>query len=131
MHLIKIRFLAYHFVLSACLVAFRIFLVALMLAGLPSSAAHAQQKLGFAGDYARMLGPLHVKLHVTAASDGTLSCTVDSPDQGMSGVKCADFHVNGQALSFTVLAVNGTWTGLISNDGSSLTGVWSQGARRR
>jgi hypothetical protein len=75
-----------------------------------------------------MLGPLHVKLHVIAASDGTLSCTVDSPDQGMSGVKCADFQVNGQALSFTVPTVNGTWTGLISNDGSSLTGVWSQGS---
>jgi hypothetical protein len=45
----------------------------------------------------------------------------------MSGVKCADFHVNGQALSFTVPTVNGTWTGLIGNDGSSLTGIWSQG----
>ena len=122
------RFPACHFVLSPCLVAFRVFLVGLILGGLSSSAAHAQQKPSFAGDYAGMLGPLHVKLHVIAASDGTLSCTVDSPDQGMSGVKCADFHVNGQALSFTVPAVNGTWTGLISNEGSSLTGVWSQGS---
>ena len=122
------RFPACHFVLSPCLVAFRLFLVALILGGLASSTAHAQQKPSFAGDYAGMLGPLHVKLHVIAASDGTLSCTVDSPDQGMSGMKCADFHVNGQALSFTVPTVNGTWTGLISNDGSSLTGVWSQGS---
>jgi len=36
--------------------------------------------------------------------------------------------VNGQALNFTVPTVNGTWTGLISNDGASLTGVWSQGS---
>jgi hypothetical protein len=103
------------------------FLALLASLGLLSIGAHAQQKLGFAGDYAGMLGPLHVKLHVIAATDGSLSCTVDSPDQGMSGVKCADFHVNGQALSFTVPTVNGTWTGLISNDGSSLTGIWSQG----
>jgi hypothetical protein len=97
------------------------------IAGVAPSAAHAQQKPNFVGDYAGMLGPLHVKLHVMAASDGALTCTVDSPDQGMSGVKCADFHVNGQALSFTVPTVNGTWTGLIGNDGSSLTGIWSQG----
>jgi hypothetical protein len=121
-------FPACHFVLSPCLVAFRVFLVALILGGLASSAAHAQRKPSFAGDYGGMLGPLHVKLHVIAVSDGTLFCTVDSPDQDMSGVKCAGFHVNGQALSFTVATVNGTWTGLISNDGSSLTGVWSQGS---
>jgi len=124
-----LRLPAYDLAPSTRLAAFRVvFLVAFAIAGLVPSGAHAQQKSSFAGDYAGMLGPLHVKLHVVAASDGTLSCTVDSPDQGMSGVKCADFHVNGQALSFTVPSVNGTWTGLISNDGSSLTGVWSQGS---
>jgi hypothetical protein len=87
----------------------------------------AQSSANFAGEYAGMLGPLHVKLHLTKAGDGTFSCTVDSPDQNMVGLACADVHVNGQSLSYTVPTVQGTYTGLLSGDGASLTGVWSQG----
>ena len=93
-----------------------------------SNLALAQSAPNFAGEYAGMLGPLHVKLHLTASRDGALSCTVDSPDQNMVGVPCADVHVNGQSLSYTVPAVQGTYTGLLSGDGASLTGVWSQGS---
>jgi len=114
--------------LSSYLAAFRVaFLIAWTIAGLISSGAHAQQKTNFAGDYAGMLGPLHVKVHVMAASDGKLSCTVDSPDQGMVGLPCADFQVNGQAVSFKVPSVGGTYSGLYSSDGSSVAGMWSQG----
>lgn len=75
-----------------CLVTLLVaFLAVLTIGGLACVAVHAQQKPNFVGDYAGMLGPLHVKLHVIAASDGTLSCTVGSPAQGMTGVKCADF----------------------------------------
>ena len=122
------RLPVHDFVLSTGLVAFRVAsLVALTIAGLMSSAAYAQQKPNFAGDYAGMLGPLHVKVHVMAASDGKLSCTVDSPDQGMVGLPCADFQVNGQAVSFRVPSVGGTYSGLYSSDGSSVSGMWSQG----
>jgi hypothetical protein len=93
-----------------------------------SNPALAQSAPNFAGDYAGMLGPLHVKLHLTKAADGTFSCAVDSPDQNMVGLACADVHVNGQSLSYTVPTVQGTYTGLLSSDGASLTGVWSQGA---
>jgi hypothetical protein len=88
----------------------------------------AQQKPDLTGDYAGSLGPFHIKLHLIAARDGTLSGTVDSPDQNLFAVPCADFHVNGQALSFTVPMVNGTWAGLISGDGTSLSGMWNQGS---
>jgi len=103
-------------------------LAMLATAGLVAHVAFAQQKPDFVGDYAGFSGPLHVKLHLVAARDGTLSGTVDSPDQNMYGVPCADVHANGQALSFTVPMVRGTWTGLLSADGSSLSGVWSQGS---
>jgi hypothetical protein len=92
-----------------------------------SCVALAQAKPDFAGEYAGMLGPLHVKLHLMAASGGAFTCTVDSPDQNMVGLACADVHVNGQSLSYTVPTVQGTYTGLLSGDGLSLTGVWSQG----
>src|SRR5271165_752272 len=92
-----------------------------------SNLAFAQSASNFAGEFAGMLGPLHVKCHLTASHDGALSGTVDSPDQNMVGLACADLHVNGQSLSFTVPTVQGTYTGLLSGDGSSLSGVWSQG----
>jgi hypothetical protein len=119
---------AYGSAQSACLTPLRVALLAsLTISGIVFTAAQAQQKSNFVGDYAGMLGPLHVKVHVIAASDGKLSCTVDSPDQGMVGLPCADFQVNGQAVSFKVPSVGGTYSGLISGDGSSVSGMWSQG----
>jgi hypothetical protein len=87
----------------------------------------SKEKLRFAGDYAGFSKPFHVKLHIVAANDGTLSGTVDSPDQGLTGLPCANIHTDGQAINFTVPMVHGTWTGLLSADGSSLSGTWSQG----
>lgn len=87
-----------------------------------------QQKPDFAGDYGGALGPIHIKLHVMAGRDGILTGTVDSPDQGLTGVPCADFQINGQSLSFTVPIVHGTWIGFLSADGTSLTGMWNQGS---
>ncbi len=102
-------------------------LVLLTALAVLSNLAFAQSAPNFAGEYSGMLGPLHVKLHLTKAGDGTFSCAVDSPDQNMVGLACADVHVNGQSLSYTVPTVQGTYTGLLSGDGASLTGVWSQG----
>lgn len=58
----------------------------LAIAGVAPRFGVAQQKPDLAGEYAGLLGPLHVKLHLVAAHDGSLSGTVDSPDQGMVGV---------------------------------------------
>ena len=90
--------------------------------------APAQQKPSIAGDYAGTLGPLHVKLHLKVDAAGAISGTLDSVDQGAMGIPCADFHLDGQALSFTVPAVNGKWKGTVSADGAALTGTWDQGA---
>lgn len=87
----------------------------------------AQQKADFVGNYEGTLMGLHVKLHVTAAPDGNLSATVDSPDQGLVGLSCPGVVVNGQSLSFTVPAVRGTWAGVMSSDRNSLFGIWTQG----
>ena len=89
-------------------------------------AASAQQKPGLAGDYAGTLGQLHLKLHLKADASGALSGTLDSPDQGATGIVCADFLLDGQNLSFTVPTVNGKWSGTVSKDGM-LAGTWDQG----
>jgi CubicO group peptidase (beta-lactamase class C family) len=103
-----------------------IFSVALV-AGLLGSSALGQGKPKIAGDYVGLLGPLHLKLHIVQAADGSLSGTLDSVDQGAMGLACAEFHFDGSALSFTVPAVHGSWTGTVASDGS-LAGTWDQGS---
>jgi hypothetical protein len=87
----------------------------------------AQRPSSLAGDYVGMLGPMHVKLHLQTSANGTLSATVDNPDANLFGLVCADIHLNGQALSFTVPNVHGAWTGFVGADGNSLSGIYNQG----
>ena len=89
--------------------------------------AQAQTTPSVSGDYAGMLGPLHLRLHLKLAPSGTLSGTMDSPDQGANGLACADFKLDGNALSFSVPIVHGTWKGTVSADARTLTGTWDQG----
>jgi len=92
-----------------------------------SPLAFPQQKPNVGGDYTGQLGPLHLKLHLKAGADGALRGSLDSPDQGASDIQCSDFRFNGQSLSFTVPAVNGTWKGTVDKQGAVLTGTWNQG----
>src|SRR5580704_13678939 len=85
----------------------RMLMVVLGLVYCSSMPAAAQPKPDIAGDYVGTLGPLHVKVDATGAMTGSL----DSPDQGANGIPCAGFTLDGDALSFSVPAVKGTWTG--------------------
>jgi serine-type D-Ala-D-Ala carboxypeptidase/endopeptidase len=105
-------------------IALTVALTVLALMVLPAS---AQKKSNVAGDYAGTLGTLHLKLHLKVDAGGTLSGTLDSPDQGALGIGCGDFHLDGSTLSFGVPAVHGTWTGTVNGEGSSLSGTWNQG----
>ena len=101
-------------------------LVALgLLATLPSPVL-AQQNPAIAGDYAGTLGPLHIRLHLQQNAAGRVTGTLDSLDRGAIGIHCADFHVDGRSVTFTVPAVQGMWTGTVATDGT-LTGTWEQG----
>jgi len=87
----------------------------------------AQQKPTIAGDYAGNLGGLHLKLHIKIDVANAVTGTLDSTDQGAMGIPCAEFHLDGQALAFSVPAVHGSWKGTVSADGASLAGTWDQG----
>jgi D-alanyl-D-alanine-carboxypeptidase/D-alanyl-D-alanine-endopeptidase len=89
--------------------------------------AQAQTAPSVSGDYVGTLGPLHVRLHLKLDSSKTLSGMLDSPDQGANGLACADIKFDGEALSFTVPIVHGTWKGIVSADAKTLTGTWDQG----
>jgi serine-type D-Ala-D-Ala carboxypeptidase/endopeptidase len=89
--------------------------------------AQAQDNPNIAGDYTGVLGPLHLKLHLEVAAAGEITGTLDSVDQGANSISCAEFHLDGQALTFSVPAVHGSWKGALSADGKTLTGTWDQG----
>jgi serine-type D-Ala-D-Ala carboxypeptidase/endopeptidase len=95
------------------------------LGGFAVPVAHAQTP-ALVGDYRGTLGQLHLKLHLTTAADGALGGTLDSPDQGAPGLRCSDFHLEGNSLSFAVPSVNARWQGTISADGRTLAGTWTQ-----
>jgi hypothetical protein len=80
-----------------------------------------------AGEYVGMLGPYHVKLHLTADSNGKLTGTADNTDAGLAGT-CENIRAEGTTLSFSVPMAQGNWTGFVSADGNTLSGMWSQGA---
>ncbi|MGA2217295.1 MAG: hypothetical protein ABSG51_04365 [Terracidiphilus sp.] len=101
-------------------------LVALAIVAIVPSPIAAQQNPTITGDYAGTLGPLHVKLHLKESAPGKVTGTLDSPDQGAIGIHCANFHVDGQSVTFTVPALQGMWKGTVASDGT-LTGTWGQG----
>jgi len=103
-------------------------IVALWTLASACNLAQAQSTPAVKGDYVGTLaGALGLKLHITAAPDGTLSGSLDSPNQGAYGIPCTDFRIDGKSLSFAVPAVGGKWTGTIGKGGDSLEGTWTQG----
>jgi hypothetical protein len=101
------------------------FVVLVSLALQPAPVA-AQQNPTIAGDYAGTLGPLHIKLHLKQNATGKVICSLDSPDRGAIGIRCADFQVDGRLVTFSVPAIQGTWKGIVAPDGT-LAGTWDQG----
>ena len=73
------------------------------------------------------MGELRLVLHVTKNPDGTFKSTLDSVDQGASGIPVAATTLKDSTLSLQVDAVKGTYEGKVNADASEITGTWSQG----
>ena len=93
--------------------------------------AQAPSLQGLAGDWSGALAvagtSLPLVLHLKLGSDGKLSATLDSPAQGAYGMPGSDAQLNGSSFSFAVPTVHGSYTGMVSADGKTMTGTWSQG----
>lgn len=70
---------------------------------------------------------LRIQLHIKSDSEGREFCTLDSLDQGAMGNECGKVVFAAPDFSFTVPIVQGSWTGKLSADGSTLAGTWTQG----
>ena len=105
--------------------------LSLLAAASPPARAAPGEAAAVAGTYIGTLGPLHVRLNLTAAADGILGATLDSPDQGAVGIPCTDVHLDADALSFRVPKVHGSWKGKVAGSGGRLEGTWDQGSPQK
>jgi serine-type D-Ala-D-Ala carboxypeptidase/endopeptidase len=115
-----------------------VLLTAIVAVGV-SAPTFAQEDVGSQGKAAPVdgiwLGALQVgaqslRIQVVLTSDarGQEHCTLDSIDQGAFNIDCTNVVYADRQLKFDVPAVKGRWAGELSEDQSSLTGTWTQGA---
>jgi hypothetical protein len=72
-------------------------------------------------------GSLRVVLHVTQAKDGSLTGTLDSPDQGAAGIPLTIVTSDQPAFHFEIEQFGCKYDGTISKDNSEIVGQWKQG----
>lgn len=90
------------------------------------------QAQDIAGDWQGTLSAggaeLRIVLHLTRAPDGSFTATLDSVDQGANGIPVNSVSFHASKLSLAIDAVHGTYEGMVSADGKTISGTWSQGA---
>jgi pimeloyl-ACP methyl ester carboxylesterase len=72
---------------------------------------------------------LRMVFHFSQQSNGSYSCSMDSPDQGAAGIPCDKVIMHGDSVVVQVMSVGGRYDGLIIND-SIIKGNWEQGREK-
>jgi hypothetical protein len=67
-----------------------------------------------------------IVVHISAAQDGTLSGTIDYPDQDTSGILITAITYKEPTLHFESTGV-GSYDGTMNKDNSEITGTWKPG----
>ncbi len=115
--------------LLCCFVMIALLTVSLGGLWLPSSLSSAQHAQGATGLWQGKLvvpgGSLRIIFKITQKPDGTLAASIDSPDQGASGIPVQEVIAKGDSLILDVSVVAARFEGKLTND-STLTGVWHQ-----
>jgi len=70
---------------------------------------------------------LRIVFNISKDSEGKLSATLDSPDQGAYGIAVDEVIVNGDSLKFVINAVKGYYDGVLIADSVKIEGNWHQG----
>jgi len=70
---------------------------------------------------------LRVVLHVSQDKDGNLNATLDSPDQGATGIAISAINFKQPDLHFEIQRMGASYDGKINKDNSEIGGEWKQG----
>jgi len=68
-----------------------------------------------------------IVVHISAAQDGSLSGTIDYPDQDTSGILITAITYKEPTLHFESNTIQGLYDGTMNKDNSEITGTWKQG----
>ena len=102
----------------------------ILMAALALSAAWAAQGQDIDGTWQGALdtgaGTLRVVVHLSSTKDG-LTATMDSPDQGASGLPVSLVKRDGSTFTLEMKALGARFDGTISKDLSTIEGTFSQG----
>lgn len=108
---------------------YRIFSL-LIMAGLTTGNIDAQNLAGaWEGTLTLPNGTLRIVFNVSANADGSLSATMDSPDQGATGIPTSSTEFDSAAgkLIIKIDAIKGAYEGTLDEATYTLNGTWSQG----
>jgi hypothetical protein len=101
---------------------------ALSIVPAPTMAAEARP---IVGDWEGTLDPgaqakKRIVVHISAAQDGTLSGTIDYPDQDTSGILITAITYKEPALHFESNPSQSVYDGTVNKDNSEITGTLKQ-----
>jgi hypothetical protein len=68
-----------------------------------------------------------IVVHITASQDGSLSGTIDYPDQDISGILITAITYKESTLHFESSSIQGSYDGTMNTGNSEITGTWKQG----
>ena len=92
-----------------------------------ASAANSNIEGAWQGTINSAAGKLRLVLRVSKAANGALKATLDSPDQGAMGLPVDAISFGDSYLRFEMKAIQATFDGGLSRDGSEIAGSFSQG----
>ena len=69
---------------------------------------------------------LRIVFHITAGEDGSLSATMDSPDQGAAGIPVSSVTFDGDSLVIEIAVAQGGYYGKYDLDSLFVDGEWRQ-----
>jgi uncharacterized protein len=107
-------------------------LPALLSMTLLITSAFAASTSNVAGDWEGAVNTgstsLRIVIHVAQDKDGKLTATMDSPDQGATGIAISTISFKQPDLHFEIERFNCSYDGKISDTGSAIEGTWKQGS---
>ena len=73
-------------------------------------------------------GELRIVMKISTTEKDTLKAEMYSIDQGGQAIPAESVKPNGSSLKISIPALNGTYEGALSADGTTIAGTWTQGA---
>lgn len=72
-------------------------------------------------------GSIRTVVHFRNQPDRTVKATLDSPDQGATGLALSDVVQKGSSVEFQLRMAKGSYKGELNKEATLITGQWTQG----